>query len=680
MAAKRGYHQQARGIRDVKIFEAGRRLSTTVCSCQIAILGTLLFLGAGATASAGRVVILGFDGADPHIVESMLNAGELPNLARLKGSGSYQQLGSTSPPQSPTAWSSFSTCKSPLNHGIYDFLKRDPKNYLPAPGSGALKHAQLDKDGQLAVPARYVSNRRGDSFWKVASDQGLKVKSLLVPFAYPAEDLSDECRMLCGLDVPDIRGTQSTYFALSTDFTGKESVPGGQRLPLRLSDGKARVQVPGIRKSPRTREFIEVPVDIAVDAPAKTVEITVQGESVSLKEGTWSEWVAWSFPLSSSYTVRAISRFHATEVGETVRLYMTCLQFHPQAPYTRISSPETYAGDVAKRDGLYKTIGWAYDTKALERDDMSEAMFLEDVHRTMAWREQLVVDEIDAGDFDLLVGAWTGTDRVAHMFWGYRDPEHPRYSAAMFKKYGRAVEDTYLKMDSIVGNVMTRLEPDDLLMVMSDHGFHSFRKGFSVNTWLVRNGYLAVRGQSDAETAHTDVKYMYDRELKDYTYDWSKSRAYGLGLGMIFLNRAGRERQGIVPDGDVADLIDEIRTKLLAVRDPETDAPVFSAVYTNPAPRGVAIADAPDIQLGYAEGYQTAKASAAGAAPLQVFSVNDKKWSGEHASSDQANTSGILFASGPLKEGATLLDLGVTALDTLGAKVPSDFEGKSLKP
>lgn len=637
------------------------------------------FLGLTAlSAPAERVVILGFDGVDPHITETMLEAGELPNLARLKDSGSYQHLGSSNPPQSPTAWSSFATCKTPLNHGIFDFLKRDPASYLPAPGFGRLHHTELGADGALAKPARYENYRQGQTFWKAASDQGRKVKALLVPFAYPADDLSDECRMLSGLDVPDIRGTQSTYFALSTAFEEREPVPGGVRLPLNLADGRATVPVPGIRK-PGTRDFVEVPLDVAVDAPGKSVSLTVQGETVTLAEGEWSEWVEWSFPLSPSYDVRAISRYFATEVGDTVRIYMTCLQFHPEEPYAPLSSPESYSAELVERGGLYKTIGWAYDTKALERDDMTEAMFLEDVKRTMAWREQLVLDEIDAGNFDLLIGAWTGTDRVAHMFWRYRDKDHPLYTEAGFAKYGRAVEDTYLKMDSIVGKVMARLEPDDLLMVMSDHGFHSFRKGFSVNTWLVRNGYLTLKGQDDPATAYTDTKYFFDRATRDYTVDWSNTQAYGLGLGMIFLNRQGRERQGIVPDADVADLIAEIKGKLLEVTDPETGDKVFRAVYTNVDPEGAATADAPDIQLGYDEGYQTDKASAGGAAPADLFSVNDSKWSGEHASSDHAFTAGILFANTELKPEATLLDLGVTALEALGAKVPSDFEGKTLR-
>ncbi|MCC6145629.1 MAG: alkaline phosphatase family protein, partial [Candidatus Hydrogenedentes bacterium] len=343
----------------------------------------------------------------------------------------------------------------------------------------------------------------------------------------------------------------------------------------------------------------------------------------------------------------------------------------PNDPYIRMTTPPNFSKELADRYGLFKTIGWVYDTKALQQGDMTEEMFLQDVERTMAWREQLCLDEIDRGNFDLLVSAWTATDRVAHMFWAYRDPKHPLYSEEMARKYGDVVERTYRKMDEIVGKVMGRLQPEDLLMVMSDHGFHSFRKGFSVNTWLVRNGYLAVKGQGDPATAFTDEKYLQG-------FDWSKSKAYGLGLGMIFLNLQGREGQGTVAPAEAKALAEEIKQKLLQETDPETGDKIFRDVYLFTGAEGAAVEDAPDLQLGYAEGYQTDKSSAAGSAPQELFEANRDKWSGEHASSDVAVTQGILFSNQKLKDGANLTDLGVTALQFLGGKAPADWEGKGL--
>ena len=110
------------------------------------------------------------------------------------------------------------------------------------------------------------------------------------------------------------------------------------------------------------------------------------------------------------------------------------------------------------------------------------------------------------------------------MFWRFRDPKHPLHTEQGAKKYGRAVEDTYIRMDEIVGKAMERLENTDLLMVMSDHGFHSFRTGFNVNTWLIRNGYLAVKGQPDAATAVT-LYVAWRRTEGRWQWRWTKRNA-----------------------------------------------------------------------------------------------------------------------------------------------------------
>lgn len=644
---------------------------------RIVILSLLLFLAFGLALTAiaqdakPRVIILGFDGADPNLVDTMLAAGELPNLAALKAQGSFNRLASSNPPQSPTAWSNFTTCRTPVNHGIFDFLRRNPKSYVPAPGFGITKQPELAPDGALARPPDYLNYRKGDTFWKIASEQGARVKALVVPFAYPVDDLADGCCQLCGLDVPDIRGTQSTYFAFSEDFQKEESVPGGMRVPLVFTGDTATAAVPGIAVPGKRGEYVRVPVTVTADRAAKSVRVAVQGKEVTLAEGEWSDWIEWEFALSPKYSVRAISRFHVMQAGELVRLYMTCLQMHPRAPMIPISEPPAYSGELADRYGLYKTIGWDFDTKALQHDDMSDDMFLEDVRRSVEWTRHLTLDEIDRGNFDLLIAAWTAQDRVSHMFWRFRDPKHPLYTPEGAAKYGRAVEDTYIMMDNIVGDVMKRLQPNDLLMIMSDHGFHSFRTGFSVNTWLAREGYLAIRGQNDPATAFTDEKYLMG-------FDWTKTKAYGLGLGMIFLNLKGREGQGIVTPEQAPALLDEIRTKLKAVTDPATGDPIFSEVYILADQQGESVIESPDIQLGYAEGYQTAKASASGAAPKDIFSPNTDKWSGEHASSDVAATPGIFFASKKPNAEPTLLDLGVTAFHFLGLTPPPVFEGKSL--
>ncbi len=626
----------------------------------------------------GRVVILGFDGVEPSIAEHMMEAGELPHLASLREQGTYKPLNTANPPQSPTAWSSFTTCKFPGNHGVYDFLRRKPHNYLPDVGFGKAVQATLTPDGSVATPAHFDSVRKGESFWAEADRQGARCKILVVPFAFPAETLSEGC-MLCGLGVPDLRGTTSTFYSFSDSYARKENVSGGIQFPLQFDGDKAVVTVPGarnpqVRRSGDPGAYVEARIEFTANRSAHSVVIKLPSETVDVHVGEWTKWIEWSFEVTPKFTIRAISRFYVLEAGEHVRVYMACLQFHPKDPYMPISTPETYSGELADRYGLYKTIGWIYDTHALRQDALLEDTFLDDVQKTMAFREQVTLDELDRGEFDLLVAAWTGTDRVAHLFWRFRDPKHPLYTEEGAKKYGRAVENTYLKMDEIVGKVIDKLKEDDLLLVMSDHGFHSFRRGLNVNTWLIRNGYLAVKGQTDSATAFNDEPYLQG-------YDWSKSKAYSLGLGSIFLNLRGREGEGTVDPSEAEAVIQEIREKLLALTDPETGEKVFSAIYTRDEYRGIAQEDAPDIQLGYAEGFQSTKSTVKGSAPKDLFEPNTDKWSGEHASSDVALTPGIFFSNRPIGDKEPrIVDLGVTALQYLGVQVPKDFEGQGLLP
>ncbi len=629
---------------------------------------SLLFLSSASAEK--RVIILGFDGVEPSIVDAMMKEDELPNLARLQHQGTFQRLQSSNPPQSPTAWSSFTTSKYPGNHGVYDFLRRTPKNYRPGVGFGSVVRPKLGADGSLTRAPAFKNIRKGKSFWQIANEQGTRCKILSVPFAFPAEDLSDSC-MLSGLGVPDIRGTTSTFFLMSDSFTKASSMSGGRQVPLIFEGDRAVAVIEGIR-NPKTRKYVQVPLTVEADRVAHRVRFDLAGTEIELGEGEWSGWLEWTFDVSAKYSVRAISRIHVLEAGEQVRLYMTCLQFHPEDPFMRFTTPPSYAEELAERYGFFKTIGWIFDTHALRQDALTEALFLDDVAKTMAWRERLTLDELERGQFELLISAWTGTDRVAHTFWRYRDPKHPAYTDEGAATFGRAVEDTYTKMDSIIGKVMEKLADDDLLMVLSDHGFHSFRKGFNVNTWLIRNGYLAVKGGSDAQTDYTEKAFLQG-------FDWQNTRAYSLGLGSIFLNLQGREGQGTVDPADGDALIAEIRTKLLALTDPETGDAIFSGIYTRDDYEGIAQADAPDLQLGYAEGYQSTKDAAKGAAPEEVFVPNLDKWSGEHAASDVATTPGIFFSNHAIgANDPRIVDLGVTALAYLGKDVPADFEGESL--
>ncbi|MCC6489380.1 MAG: alkaline phosphatase family protein [Candidatus Hydrogenedentes bacterium] len=626
------------------------------------------------TGQRGRVVILGFDGVAPAIIDEMLECGELPNLSALRKQGQYERLRSTIPPQSPTAWSTFATCTNPGAHGVFDFLRRDPKTYLPGVGFGQAHHAQLATDGSVAKPARFETVRTGTPFWSTADAHGARCKILSMPFCFPPDPLKHG-RMFSSLGVPDIRGTTSMFFWMSDAFSSsdlQQSLSGGMRLPLTFSGSKATVKVPGARDITKTRAaYMEVPIDIIVDRKAHRVTLDVQGQHAELGVHQWSDWFVWTFPVSAQFTVQAISRFYVLEAAEHVHVYMNCLQFHPDEPYITFTTPKEYSRELRERYGLYKTIGWVFDTHALRQDALTEDAFLEDVEQTMSWRQRLTLDEMAQADWDLLVSVFTATDRVAHLFWHYRDPGHPLYDEEKARAYGRALENAYVKMDTIVGEVMHRLAEKDLLLVISDHGFNSFRRGFNVNTWLIREGYLAVTGQSDPQSAFNEEAYLRG-------YDWKRTRAYALGLGSIYLNLTGREGQGIVSPEDAEPLMEELRGKLKGVKDPQTQEFAIKDIYTRNVYKGASMTHAPDLELGYTFNYQSTKSTVKGAAPREVFEPNMDKWSGDHVASDVEISSGILFANQKLAPDPAIIDLGSTVLDYLGIPIPDWHEGKSL--
>ncbi len=86
---------------------------------------------AGAAQNTKKVFILGFDGMDPVLLEKYMEEGLMPNFKRLADEGDFKPLTTSMPPQSPVAWSNLITGMNPGGHGIFDFIARDPKNYMP---------------------------------------------------------------------------------------------------------------------------------------------------------------------------------------------------------------------------------------------------------------------------------------------------------------------------------------------------------------------------------------------------------------------------------------------------------------------------------------------------------------------------------------------------------------------
>lgn len=624
----------------------------------------------GATAAAApRLIVLGFDGVDPRWLERYAAEGHLPTLARLMrghGGQAFRRLASTIPPQSPVAWASFATGTDPGEHGIFDFIRPmrvadGPSPVVPIQGTTTFEQPD---DG----PPVTTTYRNGIPFWKTLADDGVPVVAINVPYSFPPDPMRHG-RMLSGLGVPDLLGINS-LFTLATSAPPPESQrsPGGGRIvPLVIESGVASLALEGPRQSARAERPSVASLRFEVRADG-SVEAAVEGRTVPLEPRVYSELLELTF-REGDFAVKGLVRLLLLSSAPELRVFVTPISVHPREPWFPISHPNGFADDVADGLGhLYKTVGWDHDTSALTAEVVDDEHFLADMDRIETDRREMLLDALARDDFRLLAWVSTAPDRASHMFYRLIDPEHPRYDAALAARHGDAIRHEYERMDETVRLVLAALRPTDTLLVLSDHGFHDYRRGLEVNRFLVQQGYMKLR---EGVTVGRDF-------LADV--DWSETRAYALGTGQIYLNLEGRERDGIVAPSDAGRVLGELRAKLLALRDEERGgATVVSHVYlADEVYMGRQRALAPDLQLGFAEYYRTSWDTILGAAPEPLFSDNTRKWSGDHSASAVEDTPGILLSNRPLVGSPRIVDLAPTALAFFGRRSPAHYVGRSV--
>ena len=186
--------------------------------CLVACTGTSR---RGASNYTQKLVILGFDGMDPHLLKKWMDEGKLPNISTLAKGGGMYPLETTHSPESPTAWASFATGVNAGKHNIYDFLVRDTGTYLPDLGMVTRTPPRFLLNYFPISKPTLTSIRGGTSFWVTAGTAGVRSDMLTVPVTFPPEDVANG-HMLSGLPLPDIRGTMGTFSYYATDLSRYE--------------------------------------------------------------------------------------------------------------------------------------------------------------------------------------------------------------------------------------------------------------------------------------------------------------------------------------------------------------------------------------------------------------------------------------------------------------------------
>lgn len=677
-----------------------------------------------------RVLVLGFDGADPDVVSSMIADGELPHLAALAGRGMLAPLETTRPSESPVAWATFVTGMNPGRTRIFDFLEKREGTYVPQialvrqeslvlPGLGArlLLVAMFAGSVGLVVawltgrrhrPSRWrfgagaalilaavlgpvafllpdavpqaVRARQGSAFWAVAGAAGVPSVALMAPMEFPVTE-SPGARVLAGFGTPDARKSFGRWSVYTTDLLEEEPTEtGGTRFPIRFEDGEARSVVRGPRdftESPDEREQPEIELPIVFHRSGGRLGIELDGTDLHLAVGEWSDFVPVSFTLNPLVRLHGLTRFRLLALEPNVTVYMEPINFDPERlpPIVDLSWPPGFAAEVADRSGLYETIGWKIVTNPLRDGEMDFDAFLEDARFARETNERLTLDAIREEDWRLLVSVFLFPDRIQHMMYRFADAEHPNHDHELAEVYGGEIAQAYRDMDGIVGRVVAAAPPRTRFLVVSDHGFHSFRKQFNVNTWLAQHGYLLP----PAESGERRLEDLFDPDALFFPgVDWSRSEAFAIGLSGIYFNQRGREPEGIVePGAGREELAERLIRDLLAFRDPETGEQVVRAVHRREdIYEGEFVEEAPDLILGLEPGYRIGWQSTLGGFPEAAITPNLDDWSGDHCSME--DTAGVLVSDLPLATPAALRDIAPTVLDLLGVPPPAATDGRSL--
>jgi predicted AlkP superfamily phosphohydrolase/phosphomutase len=628
----------------------------------------------------------------------------MQKLAKL--GGGVRPLGTTHSPESPTAWASFATGVNAGKHNIYDFLVRDTSTYLPDLGMVTREPPRFVLNFFPISRPKITSIRGGTSFWVTAGRAGVRSSMLTVPVTYPPEDVPAG-EMLSGLPLPDIRGTMGTFYYFGTDLSRYEegNTEFGGILKRLVFDGDvARTELIGppnpiVRqqlraartKSPLTetdkmriaeleaREDVRLPMTVHWNRSGKSATVDIGDTSIHLSEHEWSKWINLDFEINLLVRVHGMAQLYLINAGQELQLYVSPVNWRPDSPPAPMSSPASFAADIYERLGPYRTLGWAEATWPLNEDRLDEKTFMDDLFRAFDDRAQVILQRLDAKQWDLMVGVIESTDRVQHMMWRLIDPEHPMYDKALAAKFGDSIERVYRRCDDFVGEVMARVTPGTPILIVSDHGFHSFRQSVNLNTWLVQNGFMAIQGQAPGEKKLQD---LFGGGTFWENVDWSRTKAYAMGLGQIYVNLKGREAHGIVaPGADSKQVQDDLAAQLLTMTDPNTGARMVDAVYkADDVYSGEFKKNAAELQVGLADGYRVSWQSTLGGSPPGIVYPNMKKWSGDHGSFDYKNTAGTIIANRALPSGTDLniIDIAPTVLKYFGVPIPSDIDGKPI--
>lgn len=594
-----------------------------------------------------KVIIIGIDAMDPKVTNKLISEGMLPNFLKLKEIGSFSKLKTVLPAESPVAWTTISTGTNPGKHGLFDFITRDPKTYL--------LEVSITKQ-KSKYSTKFESPMKGIPFWRITSDAKIPTTIIRWPATFPPEKVSGV--MLSGEGVPDIRGFSSGYYIYTSEYFNKDEE---KTIKVSINDKIINSKVFGPLGT--DRKSIEKSIQIKVDKNKATIIVDNREYPVNVDE--WSDWIRIDFKVGFMKKVSAITKAYLFSVEPEFNMYLSSIQIDPENPVVDFTYPNKYSNELVDAIGLYNTLGMPEDTNALNENAITDKVFLEQVAQIEDEKNKMFWYEFNRFDKGVFAFVFDSGDRLQHMYWDEKNLFNIKEGLSVNKE----VVDYYVKKDNLLGEVLNKIDNKTALMIFSDHGFTSFERAVSINTWLVENGFMVLTEEYNGKDEGALFKFV----------DWSKTKAYSMGFAGIYINLKGREGKGIVEEAEKEEIVSDIIKKLEDFNDPKNNQKVITRAYKREEIyHGNYVKDAPDIVIGFEPGYRMSWQSAIGGLTSESVIDNLKRWNGDHMV-DPSHVPGVLFTNFKINnENPSLLDIAPTVLDILKIEIPEETDGMSL--
>jgi predicted AlkP superfamily phosphohydrolase/phosphomutase len=558
-----------------------------------------------------QTLIIGLDAFDPVVFERLLDQGRLPNLAGFVEKKGYSRFAVANPPQSEVSWTSIATGLNPGGHGIFDFVHRDPATYLP--------YVSLLPTKSSLSGTQFVPPNNARTLFDQAVRNGYPATVLWWPATFPARPDSP-VHTIPGLGTPDMYGKLGVGTLFTTDLNLAQA---GRKTALEYLKRNGKDRFTGQLKGPAQKKgkvVEDLLFDIELDlTDSGNARLKFGEKRLELVLGEWSPIVEVTLKVGFLYKLHVLTRVLLTQTSPEVHLYLLPLQIHPLHSPWRYASPQGFVKQTWENCGPFLTTGWPQDTTGLEEGCMDDGQFLELCDSIEAGREKVLAYHLKNFKEGVLAMVFDSLDRVQHMFW--RDRQD-------------IIEAWYEKLDGIVGRTQQALSASNgdkvHLLVVSDHGFTRFDHKVHLNRWLIDQGHL-VPSQPGGEPGLKNI-------------DWSRSRAYAIGLNSIYLNLAGREGQGVVEKDQVLPLSNQLKEEMLAWKGAPGESIVGHIWRRDEALDGPLKDYGPDLLVGFSPGYRASAQTGLGSWEDAALEPNTDHWGADHCI-DPNSVPGVLFSS-----------------------------------